>query len=498
MENKKNQVIKNIIPIILAGGLGTRMKSENPKALSYLLENHLIFYPIEALLDARRYFNLHRGGEYRVFIDKIGVVMGYKGELIKEYLLKEKRFKENKISFDFAVQEKYLGTGDAALKALDMLNVYDDDTELLFLPCDMPLIEADTFKDLIKFHLDGGNDLTVLSFSADDPYSYGRILRDKKGYIGKIVEENELAEYPESVGKINEVNSGVYVVKLGYIRKLIGLIKPDNMKKEYYLTDIAEIFVNNNLKVMPFKSPKKDEFIGVNSRADLLNAQGFMQKRVVKKLLFRGVNFFSTDNLYIGYNVDIAENSTIYPGVFISGHTRICKGATIEVGSVIKNSVISDNSIIKSYSVLDDAFIYEDVQVGPFARIRPATVIHEGAKVGNFVEIKKSVIGKNTKASHLSYIGDSTVGDNVNIGAGVITCNYDGANKFNTVIEDDCFIGSDSQLIAPVKIGKGSYVASGTTVTKDVSAGALSISRSPQREIVNWALKRIKKKTVKK
>ncbi len=494
MKNKKNKAIKSVIPIILAGGLGTRMKSENPKALSYLLENYLIYYPIEALLSAKRYFDTLRGGECQVSINKIGVVTGYKGELIKDYLLGEKRFSENKISFDFTVQEEYLGTGDAALKALDMLNSYDDDTELLFLPCDMPLIKAETFEDLIKFHLASKNNLTVLSFSADNPYSYGRILRDEKGYVIKIVEENELINYQDSVRNINEVNSGVYVVKLGYIRKLIRLIKPDNIKKEYYLTDIVEIFFKNNLRVIPYNSPKKDEFIGVNSRTDLLNAQSLMQKRVIKRLLLNGVNFLSTDNLYIGYNADIRENSTIYPGVFISGNTLICKGATIEVGSVIKNSVILDNSTIKSYSVLDDAFVYEDVQIGPFARIRPSSVLHMGAKVGNFVEIKKSVIGKNTKASHLSYIGDSIVGDNVNIGAGVITCNYDGVKKFNTIIEDGCFIGSDSQLIAPVKIGKDAYIASGTTVTKDVPEGALSISRVPQKVIDGWASKKTKKR----
>jgi len=321
MKNKKNKAIKSVIPIILAGGLGTRMKSENPKALSYLLENYLIYYPIEALLSAKRYFDTLRGGECQVSINKIGVVTGYKGELIKDYLLGEKRFSENKISFDFTVQEEYLGTGDAALKALDMLNSYDDDTELLFLPCDMPLIKAETFEDLIKFHLASKNNLTVLSFSADNPYSYGRILRDEKGYVIKIVEENELINYQDSVRNINEVNSGVYVVKLGYIRKLIRLIKPDNIKKEYYLTDIVEIFFKNNLRVIPYNSPKKDEFIGVNSRTDLLNAQSLMQKRVIKRLLLNGVNFLSTDNLYIGYNADIRENSTIYPGVFISGNT---------------------------------------------------------------------------------------------------------------------------------------------------------------------------------
>ncbi|MCL4542689.1 MAG: sugar phosphate nucleotidyltransferase [Deltaproteobacteria bacterium] len=279
-----NKEIKNIVPVILAGGLGTRMRASSPKALANLLENPMIFYSISALLNTKKYFNTHRGGNYRVFIDKIGIVVGHSGELVKNYILKEKRFKIKRMSFDFITQEKYLGTGDAALKAVDTLNSYDDNAELLFLPCDMPLIGEDVFEDMIKFHLDNKNDLTVLSFSADNPYSYGRILKDKKGYVKEIIEENELANFPESVKKTNEVNSGVYAVKLGCLKRLIKLIKPDNIKKEYYLTDIAKIFFKNGLRVMPFNSFKKDEFIGVNSKPDLLNAQSLMQKRVISKV----------------------------------------------------------------------------------------------------------------------------------------------------------------------------------------------------------------------
>lgn len=492
MKNKKNKEIKNIVPIILAGGLGTRMSTGSPKALSNLSENPMIFYSISALLGARKAFNMDRGYKYRTILSKIGIVIGHKGELVKNYVLKEKRFKAKGVSFDFTMQEECLGTGDAALKALDMLDSYNDNTELLFLPCDMPLIETETFKDVIKFHLDNKNDLTTLSFLTDNPYSYGRILKDKKGYVKEIIEENELVNYPESVKKINEVNSGVYVVKLGYLKRLIKLIKPDNVKQEYYFTDIAKIFFKDGLKVVPFNSFKKDEFIGVNSKSDLLNAQDLMQKKVIQRLLHNGVNFLSINNLYIGYNAEINENSTIYPGVFISGHTFIGRSVTVEVGSVIKDSVILDNSAVKSYSVLENAFVGESVQIGPFARIRPESTILDGAKIGNFVEIKKSVIGKNTKASHLSYIGDSIVGDDVNIGAGVITCNYDGVKKHKTVIEDGCFIGSDSQLVAPVKIGKNSYVASGTTVTRDVPEGSLALSRVPQTNKKGWVLKRVK------
>lgn len=484
--------IKNIVPIILAGGLGTRMRSDLPKALSGLLENPMLFYSVAALLNAAAAVN-SGGGECRTALNKIGIVIGHKGELVKNYVLEEDRFKNRGVSFDFAGQEKYLGTGDAVLKALDMLTSYGDETELLLLPCDMPLIKAQTFNDALSFHLNNKNDLTVLSFLTDNPYSFGRILKDKNGYVKEIIEENELGCHPESVGKINEVNSGVYVVKLGHIRRLIKLIKPDNTKKEYYFTDIAKIFFKDGLRVVSFSSKKQNEFAGVNSKADLFNAQSLIQERVIRGLMQNGVTFLSTGNVYIGYNAKIGEGATIYPGVFISGHTEIHKGVTVEVGSIIKDSVIYENAAIKSYSVLENASVGRSAQIGPFARIRPESTILEGAKIGNFVEIKKSVIGKNTKASHLSYIGDATVGGDVNIGAGVITCNYDGAKKHTTVIEDGCFIGSDSQLIAPIKIGKNSYIGSGTTLTRDVPEGSLALSRTPQVNKSGWALKRLKK-----
>ena len=495
-----NKEIKNIVPIILAGGLGTRMKSEDPKALSPLLENPLIFYTVEALINTRRTFNTHRGYKYRIIIDKIGIVIGHKGELVKQYVLKEKRFKVKGLSLDFATQEKYLGTGDAALKALEMFASYNnnDEIHLLILPCDMPLIEAKTVECLIKFHLDNESDLTVLSVEVENPYSYGRILKDKNGYVKEIIEENELKGYSEELAKIKEINSGIYAVKLKHLKRLIKKIKPNNLKKEYYLTDIIHIFFEEGLKTMCYKSFAKDEFIGVNSRLDLLNAQRLLQKRVVKGLIDNGVNFISTDNVYIGYNVSIGENSMLYPNVFISGSTYILKDVIVESGCVIRESFIASKTTIKSYSVLEEAFVMDGAMIGPFARLRPGSLICEGGKIGNFVEVKKSIIGKNTKASHLSYIGDARVGDDVNIGAGVITCNYDGVKKYQTIIEDGCFIGSDSQLVAPVKIGKNSYVGSGTTVTKDVPEGSLALSRMPQRNIDGWALKKMKRKKVKK
>ena len=488
---KSNEKIKRIGAVLLAGGLGTRMKSEEPKALSGLLENPLIFYSVKSLIDAGKEFNVRRGtGKYGVFLDKIGTVIGHKGELVKNYVSKEKRFKRKGLSLDFSVQERYLGTGDAAKKALDMFPKGADETDIIILPCDMPLIKPETLIETIKFHFDSCNDLTVLSVEAENPYSYGRILTDKKGYVEKIVEEKELRDYPPDTALIKEINSGVYIIKLNLLRKFIGRIKPDNRKKEYYLTDIVGIFYNEGLKTACYKSCRPEEFAGVNSKADLMNAQRILQKRLIDDFMEKGVNFISDDNIYIGYNVKIGENSVIYPGVFLSGKTIIMKGAVIENGCVIKDSSILDNTIIKPYSVIENSIVMNDVQIGPFARLRPETYISEGSRIGNFVEVKKSFIGKNTKASHLSYIGDALIGDEVNIGAGVITCNYDGKNKYKTIIEGGCFIGSDSQLVAPVKVGRDSYVGSGTTVTKDVPEGALAISRTPQRNIEGWASKR--------
>jgi len=496
---KSNKEIKNIGAVLLAGGLGTRMKSENPKALSDLLENPLMFYAVKSLTDAAKKFNARRGiSRYRVLLNKIGTVVGHKGELVRNYVSKEKRFKIKGLSLDFAVQENYLGTGDAALKSLDMFSKGAKETDVLIMPCDMPLIKPETLVETIKFHLDDGNDLTILSADAQNPFSYGRILRDGNGSVEKIVEEKELPGYPPETAGIKEINSGVYIIKLDLMKKFIKHIKPDNRKKEYYLTDIVNIFYKAGLKTACYKSYNPEEFAGVNSKLDLLNAQKILQKRLIEDLMEKGVNFVSGDNVYIGYNVEIGEGSVIYPGVFISGRTFIMKGATIENGCVIKDSHIFDNAKIKSYSVIEDSAIMNDVQIGPFARLRPETFICEGGRIGNFVEVKKSVIGKNSKASHLSYIGDALIGDGVNIGAGVITCNYDGNKKHKTVIEDGCFIGSDSQLVAPVKIGRGSYVGSGTTVTKDVPEGALAISRTPQRNISGWASKRMKVKKEKR
>jgi bifunctional UDP-N-acetylglucosamine pyrophosphorylase/glucosamine-1-phosphate N-acetyltransferase len=487
-----------ITAVILAGGLGTRMKAEMPKALINILEKPMIYYILTAVLKLNKADNINNINNIR--LNRVIVVVGHKGQYVKDYIIKEDSFKKYGVEICFVEQKKYLGTADAAKQALPLLgdtfNINEDKNLLLILPCDTPLIGHKTLSELVEFHYNiSFNDISILSFEVDNPFSYGRLIKDDKDFVKDIVEEQELTDYQDSTARfIKEVNSGIYIMNLNLFNHLIHLIKPDNSKKEYYLTDLISISYNNFLKVKSFISYKKEELIGVNSKLELIKCQGIMQKRLINDMIDNGVNFLLTDNIYIGSNVKIEEGAVIYPGCFISGNSEIGKDSIIETGSVIINSKIGQCSTIKSYCVLENAVVCNEASIGPFGRLRPGTVIKDGAKIGNFVEIKNSIIGENSKAPHLSYIGDSEVGKDVNIGAGVITCNYDGFKKHKTVIKDNVFIGSDCQLIAPVVIEKGSYVASGTTVTKDVPEDSLAISRVPQENKKEWVLKRLKVK----
>lgn len=489
----KQKEIK-VTAIILAGGLGTRMQVETPKALINILEKPMIYYVLTAVLKLSKADNINS-----IRLDRVIVVIGHKGKDVKDYITKEDSFKEYGVDIYFVEQKEYLGTADAAKQTLPLLegnfNLNEDKNLLLILPCDTPLIERKTLSELTKFHDLSSNDLSILSFDADNPFSYGRLIKDNKDFVKDIVEEQELPYYYDSAARsIKEVNSGIYIVNLSHFKNLINLIKPDNSKKEYYFTDLISIFYNHSLKVKSCISYKKEELTGVNSKLELIKCQGIMQKRLINDMIEYGVNFLLTDNIYIGSNVKIEKGAVIYPGCFISGNSKIGKDSIIETGSVIINSKIGRSSSIKSYSVLENAIVYNKVSIGPFGRLRPGAVIKDGAKIGNFVEIKNSSFGENSKAQHLSYIGDSEVGKDVNIGAGVITCNYDGFKKHKTIIKDKAFIGSDSQLIAPIVIERGSYVASGTTVTKNVPEGSLAISRAPQENKNGWVLKRLKNK----
>lgn len=389
----------------------------------------------------------------------------------------------------FALQAEPLGTGHAVICALPELKGLQGD--LVVMNGDTPLVRAETIKSLLKQHRQRKNDVTVLSFLAGNPEAYGRVVRDRAGDVSAIVEEKD-AEGEQK--KITEVNSGVYVLSSAALR-LLDDIPLNPKKKEYYLTDIVSLAGKKGLRASACCIGLEEEFMGVNTRSELTRASGLIRKRVIDLLIEKGVDFIDPGLVYIDHSVSIGATTIIYPNVHLEGSTAIGSGSVIYPNVRIKDSRIGNRVMIKDSSVIEGSSISDAAMVGPFAHIRPGSVVGRDARIGNFVELKKTKVGQSSKASHLSYLGDAQIGRGVNIGAGTITCNYDGVHKHLTVIEDGVFIGSDSQLVAPVRIGKGAYVGAGSTITKDVPPEALAVSRVAQQHFPGWAKKRRKKKT---
>lgn len=452
----------NLSVIVLAGGLGTRMKSETPKLL-HKIQNKTI---IERTLETVKSLNPK----------EIIVVLNPQLDGIKQALSKYDALR-------FAIQQKPLGTADALKSALPLIN--DDSKWLLILNGDTPLIMSQTLTEFITKAMMVLSRISILTFNTDNPSEYGRIIRTGED-VTAIIEKPDLTDEHRH---ITEVNSGVYLMS----KDISGLIDdiPKNSKKgEYYLTDIVSCAVKNGLKVSAFCLGNEDELIGINSRHDLSRAISVLNGRKINDLMSEGVTFIDPKSVYIDTDVQIGMDTIIYPNVIIEGASVIGKGCMIYQGSYVNESIIEEGVNIKGFSVIQQSHIRKGADIGPFAHIRPQSTIGENARIGNFVEVKKSNIGKGVKASHLSYIGDAEVGQDTNIGAGTITCNYDGVNKHKTIIQDGVFIGSDTQLIAPVKVGRGAYIGAGSTITKDVPEGALAISRGFQRNILEWAKKR--------
>ncbi|MDP2690521.1 MAG: bifunctional UDP-N-acetylglucosamine diphosphorylase/glucosamine-1-phosphate N-acetyltransferase GlmU, partial [Deltaproteobacteria bacterium] len=312
---------------------------------------------------------------------------------------------------------------------------------------------------------------------------YGRILRDKHGAVRGIVEEKDCGPLQK---KIDEVNSGIYLVSSRFLSANIKKLGALNAQGEYYLTDLVRMASDLGEKVTAITHLDPDEVMGINNRVELAKAERVMRARIAERLMLSGVTFIDPASTYVDYGVKAGADTVIYPGARLSGDTVIGAGCVIEEGAVIIDSEIGDGSTIRSYTVMESSKAGRNVSIGPFARLRPGNAIGDGTRIGNFVEVKKTVMGRGVKAGHLSYLGDSIIGDNVNIGAGTITCNYDGFSKHRTTIEDDAFIGSDSQLVAPVTVGRGAYVGSGTTVTKDVPPGALVVTRVKEKVVEGW------------
>jgi len=452
--------------VVLAAGLGTRMKSGLAKALHPLGGRPLIWHVLAA--------------SSAIPPGKLVVVLGHQADRVRGAC--------EGFGAEFAVQREQLGTGHAVRQASDALA--DTPGPVVVLCADTPLLTSGTLKTLVEHHSKSKAAVTLLTANINDPFGYGRVVRGKSG-VTAVVEEKDATKAQK---KIKEVNAGIYCFEKNFLLSALGMIGKDNAQGEYYLPDTIALAKKKKLKVAALLCEDAEELLGVNSRVDLGRAEKTLQRRTNRKWMLAGVTMVDPESAFVGSDVMLGRDVTLYPNVMLEGKTSIGEGTIIHPGSRVTDSVIGKGAVIKDHSVIAGSSIADGASIGPFAHLRPGSVIGERARIGNFVEVKKSVIGEGSKANHLSYIGDATVGRDVNIGAGVITCNYDGFEKHRTVIEDNVFVGSDAQLVAPVTIGKGALVAAGATITKDVPADALAISRTRQENREGFAAVRRKMK----
>jgi len=446
--------------IILAAGLGTRMKSDTIKILHRAAGRPLIDYVLDLAAAVSGRPPIMVIGHQR---DKVQAAVGDRAR--------------------YAVQEDPRGTGHAVLQAAPLLG----GGSVLILSGDVPLTRPETLHRLIEKHCSEKNALTFATMRPAQPARYGRIVRGGDGTVQRIVEAKDAT--PDELA-IGEVNAGIYLFEADGFADHLRALTPDNEQREYYLTDLVTTLRAAGKGVGTVVVDDPVETLGVDSRAQLAAAEAEIQRRVVERLMSEGVTFRNPGTVVIDSTVSVGNDTVIYPFVTLEGKTRIGPRCVIEPGVHLVNVTCGENVHLKSGTVAEDAVIEDDASVGPYAHLRPGTRLGRKVKVGNFVETKKATFGEGAKASHLSYIGDAEVGADVNIGAGTITCNYDGVNKNTTIIEDGAFIGSDTQLVAPVRVGKGAYVGAGSTITKDVPPEALALSRTPQRVIEGWARKK--------
>lgn len=441
--------------VILAAGKGTRMYSDLPKVLHTVAGKPMVKHVIDTAkqIDAQQ----------------IHLIYGHGGELLQERLSAE--------PVNWVLQAEQLGTGHAMQQAAPF---FADDENILMLYGDAPLITKETLERLIAAKPENG--IALLTVELDNPTGYGRIIREN-GSVVAIVEQKDAN--PEQL-KIKEVNTGVMVASGASFKKWLGNLNNNNAQGEYYITDVIAMANQDGFKVQAVQATEFMEVEGANNRLQLAALERYYQKMQAEKLLLAGVRLIDPARFDIRGTLEHGKDVEIDVNVIIEGDVKLGNRVRIGAGSVLKNCVIGDDVEIKPYSVLEDSTIGAGADVGPFARLRPGAELAEKAHVGNFVEIKKSVIGKGSKVGHLTYIGDSEIGANVNVGAGVITCNYDGANKFKTIIGDDVFVGSNTQLVAPVKVANGATIGAGSTITRDVAENELVITRVPQRHIQGW------------
>ena len=449
--------------VILAAGMGKRMQSALPKVLHPLAGKPLLSH----VVDTARALSPNR----------LCVVYGHGGEQVPQQLKAD--------DLQFVKQEPQLGTGHAVMQTVALL---DDSVPTLVLYGDVPLTTSATLQRLIESA--GQDKLAILTVTLDDPTGYGRIVRES-GQITRIVEQKDASEVERA---IREVNTGIMVAPTAKLNQWLATLSNDNAQKEYYLTDIVARAVADDVEVASAQPSHDWETLGVNSKVQLAELERIHQRNIANRLLEQGVTLADPARIDVRGSLTCGRDVSIDVGCVFEGEVELGEGVSIGPYCVIRNARIAAGVQLRPFCVIDEASVGAQSQIGPFARLRPGAELADDVHIGNFVEVKNAQIGQSSKANHLAYIGDSTVGARVNVGAGSITCNYDGANKWRTVIEDDAFIGTDCQLVAPVRVGKGATLGAGTTLTKDAPAGKLTLSRVKQTTIDGWQ-RPVKKKT---
>src|SRR4029079_14167967 len=449
--------------VILAAGKGTRMKSADPKVLHKAAGSRLIEHVLRAAESLQP--------------STIVAVVGHLAGGVEQALGK-------RLGLRFALQEPQLGTGHALLQG--ETHLAGKSGTVVLLSGDVPLLRASTLQALVEKHRARGAAATVLTARVDRPDGYGRIVRSRNGAIAAIVEHKDATAAER---RIDEINSGIYAFALAPLFDALRSIGAANAQGEYYLPDLVKIYRERGMHVETVTLEDSREILGVNSRRELAEVAAILKTTRNEELMASGVTIVDPSSAWIGPDVAIGPDTIIHPNVHLEGRTRIGSGCEINASVRIVDSTLEDNVVINNFCVMRESHVRAGAQIGPFAHIRPQSDVGEGAHVGNFTELKKTTLGKGSKANHLSYLGDATIGEKVNVGAGTITCNYDGTHKHPTVIDDGAFIGSDSQLVAPVRVGKGAYVAAGSSIVEDVPAGALGIARGKQVNKDGWVEK---------
>lgn len=453
--------MESLYAVVLAAGAGTRMKSDKAKVIHELCGKSMVNWVIDAVKASG--------------IENVIVVTGHQEEQVRACI-------EEKV--EFVSQKEQLGTGHAVMQARSLLE--GKKGTCLVLYGDTPLITSETIKQLVHEHTESKNDVTVLTAFFENPEGYGRIIRDASGNIKGIVEHRDATS--EQL-QIREINTGIYCFEIDCLLKALESLSNQNDQHEYYLTDTLSIIIQNGGRAGTATLTCNDEMMGINDRVQLAYAQKVLNRRIIEEHMRNGVTFLNPDSCIVEYNVEIGRDTVVYPSTILEGNTKIGQNCAIGPNSKLTNTVVGNNVTVLS-SVTIDSTIGDNTSVGPFAYLRPGSRIGSHVRIGDFVEIKNSAIGDDTKISHLTYVGDAEVGRNVNIGCGVVFVNYDGVKKHKTIVGDNSFIGCNVNLVAPVEVKEDSFIAAGSTITEEVPEYALAIARSRQTNIKDWVLRK--------